>query len=125
MKVFANPALKVPMSIRRLWIDAGNYEAEITIGAKPLGKKSTHESWALRIVIYGDHHGDKPYRYLNFSELSGEKLHTIKLPFSKHAAIKTYIKLQVIILESIILRRLSSRQIGQKTIISFNGWGYL
>ena len=96
MKVFANPALKVPMSIRRLWIDAGNYEAEITIGAKPLGKKSTHESWALRIVIYGDHHGDKPYRYLNFSELSGERLYTIELSFSIHEATKTYIKLQVI-----------------------------
>jgi len=28
--------------------------------------------------------------------LSGEKLHTIKLSFSTHAATKTYIKLQVI-----------------------------
>ena len=87
------------------------------------GKSRLPNPRLYELRFTANHHGDKAYRYLNFSELSGEKLHTIKLSFSTHAATKTYIKLQVIILESIILIRLSSPQIGQKTIISFNGWG--
>ena len=50
-----------------LWIDVGDYEAEINIGTKPLGKKSTPESQALRIAIYDNHHGDMACRSLNFS----------------------------------------------------------
>ena len=60
------------------------------------GKSRLPNPRLYELRFTANHHGDKAYRYLNFSELSGEKLHTIKLSFSTHAATKTYIKLQVI-----------------------------